>query len=113
MYQRILVPTDGSALSKKAVNTAIALAKLCNAELVALKVVDKAYPLRGQLTVADAPDSPGARTREVPAPGEVWVDPQLLDGLALGVGDTLLLGDARLRISRIIVLEPDRGGGFH
>ena len=43
MYQRILVPTDGSALSKKAVNSAIALAKLCNAELIALQVVPR-YP---------------------------------------------------------------------
>ncbi len=43
MYQRILVPTDGTPLSKKAVTSAIALAKLCNAELVALKVVPR-YP---------------------------------------------------------------------
>ena len=38
MYDRILVATDGSTLSKKAVNSAIALASLCGAELVALKV---------------------------------------------------------------------------
>ena len=38
MYQRILVATDGSTLSKKAVNHAIGLAALCGAELVALKV---------------------------------------------------------------------------
>jgi nucleotide-binding universal stress UspA family protein len=38
MYDRILVATDGSTLSKKAVNSAIALAALCGAELVALKV---------------------------------------------------------------------------
>jgi len=81
-------------------------------KLVALKVVDQAYPLRGQLTVSNTRDQPGARTRDVPAAGEVWVDPQLLDGLVLAVGDNLLLGDARLRIGRIIVLEPDRGGGF-
>jgi len=43
MYQRILVATDGSALSKKAVKSAIALAALCGAELVALKVVPR-YP---------------------------------------------------------------------
>jgi nucleotide-binding universal stress UspA family protein len=43
MYQRILVATDGSTLSKKAVNTAIALAALSGAELVALKVVPR-YP---------------------------------------------------------------------
>jgi nucleotide-binding universal stress UspA family protein len=43
MYQRILVATDGSTLSKKAVSSAIAMAKLCGAELVALKVVPR-YP---------------------------------------------------------------------
>jgi nucleotide-binding universal stress UspA family protein len=38
MYQRILVATDGSKLSKKAVSTAIELAQVCGAELVAVKV---------------------------------------------------------------------------
>ena len=43
MYQRILVATDGSNLSKKAVTSAISLAALTGAELVALKVVPR-YP---------------------------------------------------------------------
>ena len=43
MYQRILVATDGSELSAKAVTHAIGLAALCGAELVALKVVPR-YP---------------------------------------------------------------------
>lgn len=43
MYQRILVATDGSTLSKKAVTHAIGLAKLSGAELVALKIVPR-YP---------------------------------------------------------------------
>ncbi len=43
MYQRILVATDGSTLSKKAVTSAISLAALTGAELVALKVVPR-YP---------------------------------------------------------------------
>ena len=43
MYKRILVATDGSTLSKKAVASAIALAQLSSAELVALKVVPR-YP---------------------------------------------------------------------
>ncbi len=43
MYARILVATDGSTLSKKAVNSAIALAALCGAELIAIKVVPR-YP---------------------------------------------------------------------
>ena len=43
MYKRILVATDGSTLSKKAVESAIELAALAGAELVALKVVPR-YP---------------------------------------------------------------------
>ncbi|MEO8545590.1 MAG: universal stress protein [Burkholderiaceae bacterium] len=39
MYKRILVSTDGSELSAKAVDHAIALAKVHGAELVALKVI--------------------------------------------------------------------------
>ncbi|MDO8280884.1 MAG: ABC transporter permease [Burkholderiaceae bacterium] len=82
------------------------------ARLVALKVVDAGYPLRGQLSVATGPDAPAQTTREVPAPGQVWVDAPLLEALGLKVGDPLLLGDATLRVTRIIVLEPDRGAGF-
>jgi nucleotide-binding universal stress UspA family protein len=43
MYTRILVATDGSNLSKKAVTSAIDLAATCGAELIALKVVPR-YP---------------------------------------------------------------------
>jgi nucleotide-binding universal stress UspA family protein len=43
MYKRILVATDGSSLSKKAVVSAIGLASTCGAELLALKVVPR-YP---------------------------------------------------------------------
>lgn len=43
MYKKILVATDGSTLSKKAVANAIELAASLGAELVALKVVPR-YP---------------------------------------------------------------------
>ncbi len=81
-------------------------------KLVALKSVQPGYPLRGQLTVADAPGAPEQRVVAVPKPGEVWVEASLLDALTLKVGDPLLLGDARLRVARLVVIEPDRGAGF-
>ncbi len=81
-------------------------------KLVALKVVDAGYPLRGSLRVAPAPETPGQITRDIPARGEAWVDAPLLDALGLKMGDPLLLGDSALKIARIIVTEPDRGGGF-
>jgi len=82
------------------------------ARLVAFKSVEPGYPLRGNLKVAAAPGGASANTRDIPAPGEVWVDAPLLDALGLRMGDPLLLGDASLRIARIIVIEPDRGAGF-
>ena len=80
--------------------------------LVALKSVQPGYPLRGSLKVADTPGGAEQTTRDIPAHGEVWVDAPVLESLGLAMGDKLLLGDAALRISRTIVLEPDRGGGF-
>jgi nucleotide-binding universal stress UspA family protein len=41
MYQRILVPTDGSKLSAKAVDHALQLADITGAELVALRVISR------------------------------------------------------------------------
>ncbi|WCM94284.1 ABC transporter permease [Acidovorax sp. NCPPB 2350] len=79
--------------------------------LVALKSVEPGYPLRGSLQTADGP-GPAAPTRDIPARGDVWVDPPLLEALGLKLGDALLLGDAQLRIARTIAIEPDRGGGF-
>lgn len=81
-------------------------------KLVALKVVEPGYPLRGSLKVSAAPGVPDAVTRAIPAPGEAWVEGPLLDAVGVGMGDELLLGDASVRVTKIIVVEPDRGAGF-
>ena len=83
-----------------------------SAKLVALKVVEPGYPLRGALQIAATPDSPSQTTRAVPEPGQVWVESALLDALGLQVGDSLLLGDSRLMIGAVLKIEPDRGAGF-
>lgn len=44
MYERILIPTDGSKLSAKAVQTASELAELTSAQLIFLQVVPR-YPI--------------------------------------------------------------------
>ncbi len=54
MYQRILVPTDGSRLSAKAVQSAMELAELSGAQIVFLNVVPR-YPMsyfEGGITVS-------------------------------------------------------------
>jgi nucleotide-binding universal stress UspA family protein len=67
MYQKILVATDGSTLSKKAVRSAIELAAAVEAELVALYVVPR-YPIayfEGGITVS---------TQEIARTEKQWAD---------------------------------------
>ncbi|PPE65517.1 ABC transporter permease [Caldimonas caldifontis] len=80
--------------------------------LASVKAVSEGYPLRGQVRVTRQPGAGDEPAGGIPEPGSVWVDAALLDALQLRVGDELMLGDAGLRISRVITLEPDRGAGF-
>ncbi len=81
-------------------------------KLVAVKAVSDGYPLRGSLKLRNAPGQPERTSAGAPEPGTVWVDASLLDALQLKMGDALLLGDAALKIARIVSIEPDRGAGF-
>lgn len=95
-----------------------------SSRLVALKAAEVGYPLRGELKVAnslaqaqlslsdDNTGSDDSKTTHIPASGEVWVEAAGLEALGLDVGDSVLLGSSRLRISRVLVHEPDRGAGF-
>ncbi len=81
-------------------------------KLVAVKAVSDGYPLRGRLKLRNTPDAPELDSAGAPEPGTVWVDASLLEALQLKMGQTLLLGDAALKIARIVAIEPDRGAGF-
>ena len=81
-------------------------------KLAAFKAVPAGYPLRGNLQVSSAEGGKGENTRDIPAPGTAWVDPSLLDALGLKIGQTMLMGDASFKVTRIITQEPDRGAGF-
>jgi len=106
--------------------------------LIALKVVDNGYPLRGQLkyatTVANTVSSESvhaaqdnktpitqetkttskkkSQIQKIPQPGEVWAEASALDALGLQVGAHLWLGDKRLSVGGVLLQEPDRGAGF-
>ena len=84
-----------------------------NSRLVALKAVEAGYPLRGDLKVASSASAlVSEKTKQIPARGEVWVELAGVEALGLGVGDSVLLGNSRLRIARVLMHEPDRGAGF-
>ena len=79
-------------------------------QMIEIKAVTAGYPLRGDLLIANAPFGPAARARLPPAAGTVWVETRLLAALHAQVGDTVRIGAAKLRITALIVLEPDRAG---
>jgi len=81
-------------------------------QLTELKAVDESYPLRGQVSIADAPFDTAREVSEVPAPGSLWADARLLQSLGIEVGRSVTVGAIALRVAKVLVLEPDRGGDF-
>lgn len=79
-------------------------------QMVELKAVDSAYPLRGELLIAPAAFADAAPAQGAPPAGTVWVEARLLSSLDLAVGDLLRVGSAELRVAGVLVLEPDRAG---
>jgi len=79
-------------------------------QLASLKAVSEAYPLRGHLSL----EQPGgdALTKDIPAPGTVWVDPSLLSKLNVAVGGKIKLGTMQFTVAQVIAREPDRGTSF-
>ena len=81
-------------------------------QLVSVKAVDQGYPLRGKLIVGDVPFTRGAPTQDVPEPGTVWLDSRLFPAMNVKPGDVIEVGLAELKVARVLVAEPDRGGSF-
>ena len=82
-----------------------------NFQLVSVKAVNNAYPLRGEVEYQEGAEAPRQTVAHGPAPGEVWINPRLLRLLELELGDTLEVGNQGLIISGLLVREPD--GGFN
>ncbi len=83
-------------------------------QLVEVKAVDGAYPLRGRLAVGADPFAPPRPTDRVPAPATAWADAQLTQVLKLAAGQQIALGEASFAVGPVLLFEPDRGGeAFH
>ena len=83
-----------------------------NSQLVQVKAVDAAYPLRGQMRLKSGIDAAEQPAEGPPAPRGAWVEPRLLYALGAEVGAAIDLGEARFTAERLIGYEPDRGGNF-
>lgn len=84
--------------------------------LASVKAVDQGYPLRGQFEVSKIPFAMNSADIEVasaiPEPGEAWVDSRLLPLLKIELGDRVAVGEYDLRITRVLIREPDSANPF-
>ncbi len=80
--------------------------------LAEVRAVDEAYPLRGEILVADALFGDASVTTAVPAPGEAWAEARLLARLGLEPGDRLRLGELDLMVTKVLERLPDQGFQF-
>lgn len=90
-----------------------------SSHLASVKAVEKAYPLRGEVelygasqTAGTSQNSSSQKRTSGPDRGEVWVEPRLLNLLNIKLGDSIEVGYSNLKVSRLILNEPDRGTGF-
>lgn len=82
------------------------------AQLGSVKAVSNAYPLRGQLTVAQQPFGEPELSQQGPAPGEVWLNSRLFDALKVSVGSHIEVGELELRVTQALLREPDNPQSF-
>ncbi len=81
--------------------------------LVSARAVDEHYPLYGQMQTAPSRFDKAQATAQGPAPGEIWVEDQVLDRLKIKPGDKLAIGSEELLLSRVIQQLPDQSAGFY
>ncbi|NRQ16142.1 ABC transporter permease [Ensifer sesbaniae] len=112
--ERAYLDTLGTVAVSAGLRSMARLPDGSNQALVEVKAVDAAYPLYGALE-----SEPNRPLRELLArDGETFgaiVAPLLLDRLGVQMGDEILLGNAKIRITGTILREPDAlsdGFGF-
>lgn len=70
-------------------------------QLVTVKAVDSAYPLRGEMRLSD-----GQQTFNHVASNQLWLEPRVKDQLGVDIGDNVTIGDADFVVSGEVLEEP-------
>ncbi|MES2712602.1 MAG: FtsX-like permease family protein [Pseudomonadota bacterium] len=96
---RAWLTARGATLSDVVQMRAMAIAPSGERSLVELKAIDARYPLYGELVL----EPPGTL-----APGSIALDRVIAERLGVTVGETIRIGEARLRYAGIVAVEPDK-----
>jgi putative ABC transport system permease protein len=75
-------------------------------QLASVRAVDHAYPLAGELRIAENLLETGKQIRGAPASGNVWVAPRLLHALKISLHEQIDIGVHTFAVSGIIDTEP-------
>lgn len=94
----------------QAFNSVIVLGE--TSSISSVRAITAGYPLRGRMKIADSVNSSAYETAQLPAVGEVWVDPRLLARLNADVGTYLQVGKLQLKVSKVLDYRPDQGSQF-
>ncbi|EGU50090.1 hypothetical permease [Vibrio nigripulchritudo ATCC 27043] len=70
-------------------------------QLVTVKAVGDAYPLRGELILTDESGNKSSVSQ-----GELWLEQRVMDQLNVKIGDSVTIGDADLQVTGVITEEP-------
>lgn len=105
--ERDWLAANSSRLSETAELRAMARAGTGERRLVELKAVDGAYPLHGAMTLDPPMPLQEALARRDGRPGAV-ADPDLLERLGIGLGDSLEVGTVTYEVRAVVLREPDR-----
>lgn len=81
-------------------------------QLTRIKAVSKNYPLRGEISVSSAAFELGTAIQHGPKQGEIWPDSRLLASINAKLNDTIDVGQLSLKITQILISEPDQASGF-
>ena len=79
-------------------------------QLVGVKAVDDAYPLRGDLRIDDG--EAVSTVEHGPPPGQVWIARRALLSLDTAIGASVTVGQRTLEIAAVLEREPDVGNIF-
>lgn len=77
-----------------------------NLRLGDLRALGPHFPLRGAFRVVDQ-SKVERDTRDAPQRGTVWMSRAGADALSASIGDTVHLGEAKLRLTALVLQEPD------
>ncbi len=70
------------------------------------------YPLRGTVLIADKMFGDSYAADGVPEPGTAWAEAGVMARLDVDLGDTIKLGSAEFRLTKVLEFRPDQGMGF-